>query len=306
MREGALILVDCLGFRGIWNRADPEQLISKLKSIEGEALSAIITKYSASMLSFGPIRFHLRLLSDTVVLSLQYEESAYMNGAEPEERQKNLLVSVACECAAALALLFVESEIPLLLRGCISFGRHLCENNFLIGPAVDQAAEYMNEPEGAFIWVLPQAAERHRKFRERSMELMSRADETIMDALAIVADRGVEEAASLLQSPDAGTKRFVEAIRLTYAQLLAIPVVLDQYPMPTKKGSIIDAAIINPLLGGKDKAGYKRIIERYASFLEGDRMEIWIKRQNTLKFLAVAEEAMSRFRSLLGSGEYPE
>ena len=135
MREGALILVDCLGFKGIWNRVDSEQLIRKLTSIEDEALSAIVTKYSASMLSFGPIRFHLRLLSDTVVLSLQYPESAYASGAEPSERHKNLLVSVACECASALSLLFVDSEIPLLLRGCISFGRHLCESNFLIGPA---------------------------------------------------------------------------------------------------------------------------------------------------------------------------
>jgi hypothetical protein len=295
-----------LGFKGIWNRVDPEQLIKKLTSIEGEALSAIATKYSASMLSFGPIRFHLRLLSDTVVLSLQYEESAYANGAEPDERQKNLLVSVACECVSALARLFVDSDIPLPLRGCISFGRHLCENNFLIGPAVDQAAEYMNEPEGAFIWVLPEAAERHKQFQQRAMQLMSLPSESIMAAQAIVAERGVKQVAELLEHPEAGTEPFVEAIRLTYTQFLAIPVVIDPYSMPIKKGGIIDAAIINPLIGGKDEAGYKRIIERYASFLKGDRMDIWIKRQNTLKFLAVAEEAMSKFDSLLGSGEYPE
>jgi hypothetical protein len=262
MREGALILVDCLGFKGIWNRVDPEQLIRKLTSIEDEALSAIATKYSASLLSFGPIRFHLRLLSDTVVLSLQYEESAYTNGADPDERQKNLLVSVACECASALALLFVDSEIPLPLRGCISFGRHLCESNFLIGPAVDQAAEYMNEPEGAFIWVLPEAAERHKQFQQRSMELMSVPNETIMAAQAIVAERGVEQIATLLKSPEAGTEPFVEALRLTYAQILAIPTVIDPYPMPIRKGGIIDAAIINPLIGGKDEAGYKRVIDR--------------------------------------------
>jgi hypothetical protein len=46
------------------------------------------------MLSFGPVRFHLRLLSDTVVLSIQYEAAAYSKGAEPDERQKNLLVFV--------------------------------------------------------------------------------------------------------------------------------------------------------------------------------------------------------------------
>jgi hypothetical protein len=77
MREGALILVDCLGFRGIWNRVDPEQLISRLHAIEAEAFSRVVPKYSSSMLSFGPVRFHLRLLSDTVVLSIQYEAVAF-------------------------------------------------------------------------------------------------------------------------------------------------------------------------------------------------------------------------------------
>jgi hypothetical protein len=306
MREGALVLVDCPGFKGIWNRVDPEELIKKLTSIEGEALAAIATKYSESMLSFGPIRFHLRLLSDTVVLSVQYEESAYAKGAEPNESQKNLLVSVACECASALAKLFVDSDIPLPLRGCISFGRHLCENNFLIGPAVDQAAEYMNEPEGAFIWVLPEAVQRHKQFQKRSMELMSHEDETIMGAHAILAEKGVKGAATLLENPEAGSARFVEAMRITYAQFLAIPVVIDPYPLPIKKDGTIDAAGINPLIGGKNEEGYKRIIERYTSFLQGDRIDVQTKRQNTLKFLAVAEEAMAKFASLLGSGDYPE
>lgn len=306
MREGALVLVDCLGFKGIWNRVDPEELIQKLTSIEGEALSAIATKYSAQLLSFGPIRFHLRLLSDTVVLSLQYEEAAYAKGGEPDELQKNLLVSVACECASALAQLFVDSEISLPLRGCISFGRHLCEDNFLIGPAVDQAAEYMNEPEGAFIWVLPEAAERHKQFRKRSMELMSGTDETLMAVLTMLAERGAKQAIALLENPEAGSVRFVEALRLTYAQFLAIPVVIDPYPMPIKKGGTIDAAVINPLLGGKDDEGYRRIIERYSSFLKGDRMDIWMKRQSTLKFLDVAAGAMAKFTTLLGGGEYPE
>ena len=122
MKEGALILVDCLGFRGIWNRVDPEQLIGRLHSIEAEAFSRVVPKYSSSMLSFGPVRFHLRLLSDTVVLSIQYEDAAYSIGAEPDERQKNLLVSVACESAAVLARLFIDSDMPLPLRGCISLG----------------------------------------------------------------------------------------------------------------------------------------------------------------------------------------
>jgi hypothetical protein len=71
MNAGALILADCLGFRGIWNKVAPEKLIARLQTIENDALSRIMPKYASSMLSFGPIRFHLSQLSDTVALSLQ-------------------------------------------------------------------------------------------------------------------------------------------------------------------------------------------------------------------------------------------
>jgi hypothetical protein len=229
MREGALILIDCLGFRGIWKRTDPEKVVARLHSIEEEAYSRVVPKYSSSMLSFGPIRFHLRLLSDTVVLSIQYEDAGYSKGAEPDERQKNLLASVACECASVLARLFIDSEMPLPLRGCISFGHHLCEGNFVIGPAVDQAAEYMNEPDGAFIWALPAVADRHNAFRTRALELINLPKESVMAAHAILLKRGVKGMARLFKNPEAGSDDFVEALRMTYAQLLATPVVIESY-----------------------------------------------------------------------------
>jgi len=304
MEEGALVLVDCLGFRGIWNRVDAEELIAKLKLIEAEASSRVVPKYSSSMLSFGPVRFHLRLLSDTVVLSIQYEPTGYADGAQPDERQKNLLVSVACESAAELAYHFMNSDIPLPLRGCISFGPHLCDGNFLIGPAVDQAAEYMNEPEGAFIWVLPAAAKRHQNFRARCSALMELPDEVIMASYVEAAQRGAAPAASLLKHPEAGSALFIEALRLTSAQILAAPTVID-YQMPIKRGAVIDAAVINPLLSARDGDVRKRIMDRYDHFLTGDRIDVWIKRQNTLRFLALAEKACVQFRELLGSGEFP-
>jgi len=306
MKDGALVLVDCLGFRGIWNRVNPQQLIDRLKLIETEAAARVVPRYSSSMLSFGPIRFHLRLLSDTVVLSIQYEPDAYADGAVPDERQKNLLVSVACESAAVLAYLFMDSEMPLPLRGCVSFGGHLCDGNFLIGPAVDQAAEYMNEPEGAFIWVLPGVAERHKTFRARSLAITEAPNEIIMAAQRMAAERGADVAEELLKHTEAGSELFVEALRLTYAQILAAPTIIENYPMPIKRGSVIDAAVINPFMAARNEEDRKRIMNRYDEFLKGGRIDIWMKRQNTLKFLALAEKAAAEFRQSLGSGERPQ
>jgi hypothetical protein len=300
MNEGALMLADCLGFRGIWNRINPEELISRLKSIEAEAIKRVVPKYSSSMLSFGPVRFHLRLLSDTVVLSVQYETEGHKPGGAPDERQKNLLVSVACDAAAVLAYLFMDSEIPLPLRGCVAFGTHLCDGPFLIGPAVDQAAEYMNEAEGAFIWLLPGVAERQKAFRARSLALMDAPDETLMEVQRKVAERGVGAAEGLLKHPEAGSPLFVEALRQTYAKILGAPTVIEEYPMPLKGGAVMDAAIINPFLPAKNDEERKLLMERYDHFLTADRMDIWIKRQNTLKFLGLAERAAARFEKDLG------
>lgn len=169
MQEGALVLVDCLGFRGIWSRVDPARLISKLQTLEKDAVERVVLKFSSTKLGFGPPRIALRLLSDTVALSVQYEPQS---SASPNESQRNLLAAMACEAASVLSAVFIDDDIPLPLRGCISFGHHLCDGNFLVGPAVDEAAEYMDEPEGAFIWVLPSAMELRRAFLSRSAALV--------------------------------------------------------------------------------------------------------------------------------------
>ena len=137
--------------------------------MEAEAAAAVVPKYTATNLSFGPVRFHVRLLSDTVGLSVQYERN---RDEIPNEVQLDLLVAIACESASVLASLFMNDQMPMPSRGCISIGHHLCEGNFLIRAAVDEAAEYMDEPEGAFIWLLPGAAGRYKRFLSRSFALV--------------------------------------------------------------------------------------------------------------------------------------
>jgi hypothetical protein len=73
--------------------------------------------------------------------------------------------------------------------------------------------------------------------------------------------------------------------------------------MPLKRGSIIDADVINPLFCGNDNAERRRIIDRYRNFIVGDRIDIWIKRQNTLKFLTVAEAASEKFWNDSAAGQ---
>jgi hypothetical protein len=297
MNDGALVLVDCLGFRGIWTRVDPRLLIDRLKTIEARAEARVVPKYSSSMLSFGPVRFHVRLLSDTVALSVQYEQAT----TAPDDRQLNLLVSVACEAASVLAGMFIDDDLPLPVRGCISFGRHLSDGNFLLGPAVDEAAECMNAPQGAFIWVLPTAADRHRKFVARAISLIKALPtDVLMAGLKLVAERGVNEASKLLSHAEAGTESYVEAMRVTYAQMLAAPTVIEPYSMPLKDGAHIDASVVNPLLSAQNNEGRRRMVQPYEQFLQGNRLDIWLKRQNTLKFSLGRRRSDEEIRGVVG------
>ncbi len=165
MQEGAFALIDCLGFKGIWRTTKPEIVVSKLKKIDETVRSQLESA------DYGPFRFQdtsevkpslkwfsdridpknvkpdIRLLSDTVAISLQYT-------GDKKGTDKNLvsvmLVKAMCGVVPRLLDLFLEDEPPLILRGRITYGEHICDRNFIIGPAVDQAAEYMNIPEGGF------------------------------------------------------------------------------------------------------------------------------------------------------------
>ena len=75
--------------------------------------------------------------------------------------------------------------------------------------------------------------------------------------------------------------------------------------MPVKRGTPLDAAVVNPFVPRMKEEERKRMIEHYEQFLRGDRMDIWVKRQNTLKFLTVADRAMAEFHSALEKGVYP-
>ena len=185
--------------------------------------------------------------------------------------------------------------------GVTSFGQHLCDGNFLVGPAVDEAAQYMDEPEGAFIWLLPKAAEQHQRFIDRSFKLIrNSSNDVLMTGTRLAGERGVDEARRLVDHAESGTDPYIEAARTTFADVLKIPVVIPQYPMPIKDGGFLESDVINPLLGARTASEREKLIDQYDKFLRGDRLD-GKKRQNTLKFLKVASSEVAKFESLLDS-----
>jgi hypothetical protein len=271
MRDGAFVLVDCLGFRGTWKR-DPERLIQKLNAIRYTVEEGLQDSEIAEM-NPEDIAVTIRLLSDTVAMSFQ-----------PKKEFKNVeLVGWAVERAVMVVpdiiRLFLEGDPILTLRGCISCGQHICTGNFLIGPAVDDAAENINHAQGAFVWLLPKAAESYHEWRRRQNQLYESLDEVrAADALRKI---------PWLERHRQPSDTAASLVRRIGQRAYSTPHTIS-YPMPLKSGGTLEVEVINPFFKGYDSAA-EDCVQLFSQALIGDRIDVWQKRQNTLDFLDVAK-----------------
>lgn len=293
MREGAFALIDCLGFKGIWKRAEPEKVLAKLRLVE-EAIKSSLTRFPNMLTQIENVprlKPHCCLLSDTVAISMQFEEDQEF---EFGYREEAFLTYIVCGAVIEILDLFLVSDPALILRGCITYGEHLSEGNFIVGPAVDEAAEHMNIAEGAFVWLHPNAASRYGEVMRRMTEFDSDFDS--IKVVKMVAN-AVDEPEILLNIDRAVAAHGVAKLlpdlnKMMYGFLTHI--VIDPYPMPVKGGGYLECAVINPLLTAKSPEDRQRKIEIYKSIIVGNRLDLWLKRQNTLAFLQVANRFLEK------------
>lgn len=242
MKEGAFALLDCLGFKGIWRSNEPDlgaklwtehRLIKRLKIADElrqkiEHLGAV--QYSRTQ----SVRPEIRMLSDTIALSVQYESE----DPPVDDKDRGYLLFLAASMVTIVQTHFIVDEPSLPLRGCISYGEHTVINNFLLGPAVDEAATYHELAEGAFVWLLPSASIQY---------------EAWMATTAGMVD-------DLLLSHD----------------------------LPLKGGAKLRCLVVNPLCYDSAEER-RRIIDLHMKAMTGiNRLDVWLKRQNTIDFLEIA------------------
>ena len=143
MQQGLVALIDALGFRGIWAQFAEEKLLATLRRVRDEA-------------RLRDPNIHMRLLSDTIVLASPLIES------EEEGQDGYELICRFIEAIAAVQAVAALSDPPLLYRGCIAQGSVLVNEEFIVGQAVDEAAEWMEQADGALVWLTPSALKLHR------------------------------------------------------------------------------------------------------------------------------------------------
>ena len=129
---GIVIFIDILGTKGIWKTKDHEEL-GKIHS-NWSQLNNGLKEILDEVLSDENVHTHLGSFSDTTIITITFDE-------------KNL-DNVISKLGRGLWRSITESmQLDLPIRGCFSVGTFYRKDDFFIGPAIDEAAEYYSFPQ---------------------------------------------------------------------------------------------------------------------------------------------------------------
>jgi hypothetical protein len=272
VKEGAFAFIDCLGWKGISKRVkSPAALIDKLKEIERLVEQV---KHDKNRLIFPRVKktASVAFLSDTVVVSVQPRDSS----DRLSEEDKGELIAALCFVVLELLNLFLSGRDPVPMRGCITYGEHIIDGNFILGEAVDAAAQNEKLADGAFVWLHPEAASMFSKFTKQF-------------------NKNLYQGSLLKVAPEQDLEAFGEGsnirekIAFVLDRQMPSAFVIPDYPLPIKDGKVLACSVLNPLIVLTDRSRIKRVKDAYAKAMKGS-IEILVKKQNTERFLAVAEK----------------
>ena len=277
MQEGAFALIDCLGFKGIWKRSqdNPDIVLNKLMQIDKDAkeTEGRLKAYAENQAIKLEVNFVM--LSDTIAISAPYFPLNL--DKKIEDFHKGLLVQSVCMLASKFIQLFMLDEPYLALRGYVTFGQHSMKENFIVGPAVDEAAVNYEIADGAFVWLHPEATQMYENYKNVEKEIQQ----------AVISK---EQKQYQVGSNSVSKEEIAELYNLNSKLPLLI-----EYEMPIKNGKHLDCSVINPLLlleGGEERA--EVMLNHIESFKSND-INVLIKMQNTVEFLTKANIECEKF-----------
>jgi hypothetical protein len=156
MKSGAFALIDALGFRGIWKRVREEDLLTKLRAVAKRTTEfASFSNEMPDPVGSPGLKgdMHVSFLSDSIAMAVELGKEPADSNATPEARAVGWVVLQLSGLLREAAL----TDPPLAYRGVVTFGEFTIDDRFILGPAVDEAARYEREAEGAFVWLDPVA-----------------------------------------------------------------------------------------------------------------------------------------------------
>ncbi len=140
LRQGAVALIDALGFRGIWSKAEPAAIVAQLRTARVRAANEV------NLQSFlRPNSLHISSFSDTL----------FVGGTVSEDEDLAGIVHRVALAVASIQSTQLDAPVPLNYRGCISVGEVMIGHDFFVGQPVDDAATLYEQAQAAVVWLTP-------------------------------------------------------------------------------------------------------------------------------------------------------
>lgn len=152
--DGIIVLLDALGIKGIWNRKNPAEVLNTWAALQEEYIKGIESLRNEFTAHGYFERLRFQAFSDTIMVSLPVKKREVGS-----DRGRTPLWWTIMSMGEMLSKLFRVSVLSqFYFRGCLSAGRFYRSENMIIGPAVDEAAEYYRLPEWSGISTCPNAS----------------------------------------------------------------------------------------------------------------------------------------------------
>jgi hypothetical protein len=161
---GVVVILDALGFKGIWAREDARRVLRRMKSLRRESLKLQGRDRTGVLVSDYGFRHRVRCMSDTIVVTV------VVKGPKAPKRALYRAMLSASMIAGNIMFDALYGSPTLLFRGCMAAGEMKEEVDFLIGPAVDEAAERFEKADGPFLWMAPSALDISQRYADTYMD----------------------------------------------------------------------------------------------------------------------------------------
>lgn len=146
-------MLDILGFKGIWRRHRPQDVVQRLHAIRDYCHGMRDLRPDGAPPPSNPDEYaYVRFLSDTIVIA------RYCDDENPLSVLRSFANVLTLVSGAMIATL--DDPLPLPIRGAVVTGQFLIDDVFLIGPAIDEAAHNERAANAAIVWLADSARQK--------------------------------------------------------------------------------------------------------------------------------------------------
>jgi hypothetical protein len=146
MQEGVVVFLDALGVKGIWARAEPESVISSWEGVLKRLYESMNKSPKTGSVGDKPesLDYNIAAFSDTVIITLKCTD-------DPAAHIP-LVAKIVSD------IFFFALVKGIYFRGVIAIGKFYQSKTLVIGPAIDEAAEWYTQTEWMGVSTAPSAS----------------------------------------------------------------------------------------------------------------------------------------------------